>query len=449
MHSRRSVNYSTKKPHNHEMPTDVIHVENLVKKFGSITAVDGIQLDVPSGQIFGFLGPNGAGKSTTIKILATLLRPTSGKAAVAGFDGLCTKNTSRALIERPYSCAPQAVGAVYDRPGFFVQSRFDVVANPNKVRQSIGLVFQDQSLDDRLTAQENLWFHAMLYDLSSSLFAERVEDVLRLVDLIDRRHSLVRTFSGGMKRRLEIARGLLHHPKVLFLDEPTLGLDPQTRNAILTFMYPGIIGMSILFTSIFSAVSIIWDREFGFLKEVLVAPVPRWAVALGKTFGGATISIIQATILILIAPIIGIRLSPAIVLEMWIMALLIGVALTALGIAIAARMSSMQAFQMVMNFLVMPLYFLSGAMFPITSAPPVLKALMTVNPLTYCVDGLRNIIFSNTLMTAGPFVGRSVVEAAMSFGLIRWSLVFDMTVVAFVAVALTAAGAYRFNNQQE
>ena len=96
------------------MPTDVIHVENLVKKFGSITAVDGIQLDVQSRQIFGFLGPNGAGKSTTIKILATLLRPTSGKAAVAGFDGLCTKNTSRALIERPYSCAPQAVGAVYD-----------------------------------------------------------------------------------------------------------------------------------------------------------------------------------------------------------------------------------------------------------------------------------------------------------------------------------------------
>ena len=217
----------------------------------------------------------------------------------------------------------------------------------------------------------------------------------------------------------------------------------------LTFMYPGIIGMSILFTSIFSAVSIIWDREFGFLKEVLVAPVPRWAVALGKTFGGATISMIQATILILIAPIIGISLSPAIVVEMWIMALLIGVALTALGIAIAARMSSMQAFQMVMNFLVMPLYFLSGAMFPITSAPPVLKALMTVNPLTYCVDGLRNIIFSNTLMTAGPFVGRSVVEAAMSFGLIRWSLVFDMSIVTLVAVVLTAAGAYRFNNQQE
>src|SRR5216117_549395 len=179
------------------MLMDVIHVENLVKKFGNITAVDGIQLDVQSGQIFGFLGPNGAGKSTTIKILATLLKPTSGKAAVAGFD---------------------------------------VVAKPNEVRQSIGLVFQDQSLDDRLTAQENLWFHAMLYDLPSSVFVERADDLLRLVDLLDRRHSLVRTFSGGMKRRLEIARGLLHHPKVLFLDEPTLGLDPQTRNLLWNYI---------------------------------------------------------------------------------------------------------------------------------------------------------------------------------------------------------------------
>jgi ABC-2 type transport system ATP-binding protein len=177
------------------MPPDVIRVENLVKKFGAITAVDGIQLDVQSGQIFGFLGPNGAGKSTTIKVLATLLRPTSGKASVAGFD---------------------------------------VLTQPTEVRQSIGLVFQDQSLDDRLTAEENLWFHAMLYDVPSDIFSKRVEEVLRLVDLVDRRGSLVRTFSGGMKRRLEIARGLLHHPKVLFLDEPTLGLDPQTRNAIWT-----------------------------------------------------------------------------------------------------------------------------------------------------------------------------------------------------------------------
>jgi ABC-2 type transport system permease protein len=217
----------------------------------------------------------------------------------------------------------------------------------------------------------------------------------------------------------------------------------------LTFMYPGVIGMSILFTSIFSAVSIIWDREFGFLKEVLVAPVPRWAVALGKAFGGATIAIVQATILILIAPIIGIHLSPGIIVEMWIMAFLIGVALTSLGIAIAARMSSMQGFQMIINFLIMPLYFLSGAMFPLSSAPAWIKALMTVNPLTYFVDGLRNILFSETKMGNGALVGRTVVEVATRAGLIRWSLIFDLAVVSLVAVVLTAAGAYRFSNQAE
>jgi ABC-2 type transport system permease protein len=214
-------------------------------------------------------------------------------------------------------------------------------------------------------------------------------------------------------------------------------------------MYPGVIGMSILFTSIFSAVSIIWDREFGFLKEVLVAPVPRWAVALGKAFGGATIAIVQATILILIAPIIGIHLSPGIIVEMWIMAFLIGVALTSLGIAIAARMSSMQGFQMIINFLIMPLYFLSGAMFPLSSAPAWIKALMTVNPLTYFVDGLRNILFSETKMGNGALVGRTVVEVATRAGLIRWSLIFDLAVVSLVAVVLTAAGAYRFSNQAE
>jgi ABC-2 type transport system permease protein len=217
----------------------------------------------------------------------------------------------------------------------------------------------------------------------------------------------------------------------------------------LTFMYPGIIGMSILFTSIFSAVSIIWDREFGFLKEVLVAPVPRWAVSIGKTFGGASIAIVQATIMILMAPIIGISLSPAMIVEMWVLAFLIGVALTSLGIAIAARMASMQGFQMIMNFLVMPLYFLSGAMFPLSSAPSWMKALMVVDPLTYCVDGLRNIIFSNTTVTTGALVGRTIVDVASRVGLIRWSLPFDLLVVTMVATALTAIGAYRFSNQKE
>jgi len=173
--------------------TPLIEVENLVKRFGELTAVDGVSFTVGSGEIFGFLGPNGAGKSTTIKILSTLLKATSGRAVLAGAD---------------------------------------VFTQPNRVRQSIGLVFQDPSLDVRLTADENLRFHAMLYDIPRDLAKTRADEVLRMVDLLERRSSLVMTFSGGMKRRLEIARGLLHHPKVLFLDEPTLGLDVQTRNAI-------------------------------------------------------------------------------------------------------------------------------------------------------------------------------------------------------------------------
>src|SRR5438552_12523993 len=171
----------------------IIEVHELVKQFGDFTAVAGIDFQVEQGEFFGFLGPNGAGKTTTINILATLLPPTRGRAVLAGFD---------------------------------------VLTQPNQVRQSIGMVFQDPSLDNRLTAEENLIFHAMLYNVPKRLRAERIEQVLGIVGLSDRRHSQVRTFSGGMKRRLEIARGLLHYPKVLFLDEPTVGLDPQTRNAI-------------------------------------------------------------------------------------------------------------------------------------------------------------------------------------------------------------------------
>ncbi len=171
----------------------IIEVHELVKQFGDFTAVAGIDFQMEQGEFFGFLGPNGAGKTTTINILATLLPPTRGRAVLAGFD---------------------------------------VLTQPNQVRQSIGMGFQDPSLDNRLTAEENLIFHAMLYNVPKRLRAERIEQVLGIVGLSDRRHSQVQTFSGGMKRRLEIARGLLHYPKVLFLDEPTAGLDPQTRNAI-------------------------------------------------------------------------------------------------------------------------------------------------------------------------------------------------------------------------
>ncbi|MGI6284334.1 ATP-binding cassette domain-containing protein [Neomoorella humiferrea] len=171
----------------------VIIVQDLVKRFNDIPAVDGVTFDVEEGEIFGFLGPNGAGKSTTIKILCTLLKPTSGRVVLAGLD---------------------------------------IARQPDAVRRAIGLVFQDNTLDDRLTAEENLLLHGLLYGLSRDAIKERMEEVLAMVDLEGRRRDIVRTFSGGMRRRLEIARGFLHHPRVLFLDEPTVGLDPQTRNAI-------------------------------------------------------------------------------------------------------------------------------------------------------------------------------------------------------------------------
>jgi len=175
----------------------IISVKNLVKKFGNFTAVDNVSFDVEKGEIFAFLGPNGAGKTTTIKILTTLLHPTSGDVKINGFSP---------------------------------------VSEQNQVRHSFGIVFQDSSLDDELTALENMEFHAVLYGIKKDARKKRIEELLKLVELWDRKDSLVKTFSGGMKRRLEIARGLIHHPKVLFLDEPSLGLDPQTRNFLWKYI---------------------------------------------------------------------------------------------------------------------------------------------------------------------------------------------------------------------
>jgi len=173
----------------------MIQVENLVKKFGEFTAVDHISFHVAPGEIFAFLGPNGAGKTTTIKMLTTLLRPTGGTLEIDGLD-------------------PNE--------------------HPNEVRKRFGIVFQDPSLDGDMTGYENMELHAIFYHVPRKLRPERVEKLLRLFELWDRRKDQVKLFSGGMKRRLEIARGLLHTPKILFLDEPTLGLDPQTRNQLWT-----------------------------------------------------------------------------------------------------------------------------------------------------------------------------------------------------------------------
>jgi len=173
--------------------TPAIEVARLTRRFKTFAAVDNISFEVNAGEVFGFLGPNGAGKTTTVRMLCTLIRPNSGTARVAGYD---------------------------------------VARQQNDVRRSIGIIFQDASLDDRLTARENLRFHAMIYKVPRTEVNERISRALEWMELADRARDLVRNFSGGMKRRLEIARGLLHAPRVLFLDEPTLGLDPQTRSRI-------------------------------------------------------------------------------------------------------------------------------------------------------------------------------------------------------------------------
>ena len=174
-----------------------ISVRDLVKNFGEVRAVRGVNFEVAMGEVFGFLGPNGAGKTTTINMLCTLAKPTSGAASVAGHD---------------------------------------VVAQRDDVRRNIGLVFQDPTLDGYLTAAQNLKLHAELYGVRSDLVKSRMEQVMTMVGLWERKDSPVGTFSGGMRRRLEIARGLMHSPRVLFLDEPTIGLDPQTRRSIWTYI---------------------------------------------------------------------------------------------------------------------------------------------------------------------------------------------------------------------
>jgi len=176
---------------------DIIKTSNLTKKFDKLVAVDSVNFTVKKGEIFGFLGPNGAGKTTTIKMLTTLLNPTQGSATIAGYD---------------------------------------IKKQRNQVRQNIGIVFQEPALDTELNGEENLEYHARMYGLKKENRKQRIDEVLKLVDLEEKRKVLVKNYSGGMKRRLEIARGLMHYPTVLFLDEPTLGLDSQTRRAIWEYI---------------------------------------------------------------------------------------------------------------------------------------------------------------------------------------------------------------------
>lgn len=194
------------------MSQTIIEAKNVVKRFGDITAVNDISFEVKKGEIFAFLGPNGAGKSTTIKMLTTMLRPTDGKLMLAGHD---------------------------------------VTKERDSARKAFGIVFQDPSLDEELSAYENMELHAILYGMPKNKRQKQVESLLKLVELWDRKDYMIKTFSGGMRRRLEIARGLLHEPKVLFLDEPTLGLDTQTRNLMWAYVkrLSDEKGMTIFFTT--------------------------------------------------------------------------------------------------------------------------------------------------------------------------------------------------------
>ncbi|MEO9363770.1 MAG: ATP-binding cassette domain-containing protein [Nitrososphaera sp.] len=175
----------------------MIKIKSLAKRYGNLVAVDNLTLDIEENEIFGLLGSNGAGKTTTIHMLATLLKPTSGTATVNGYD---------------------------------------IVRQPGKVRESIGIVFQAPSSDDMLTGHENLYVHSLLYSVPRDIRKKRIDEVLELVGLLDRKNDRVKTYSGGMRRRLEIARGLLHKPRVMFLDEPTLGLDPASRETMWKYV---------------------------------------------------------------------------------------------------------------------------------------------------------------------------------------------------------------------
>src|SRR5438067_1862216 len=392
-----------------------LEVEALVKTYGEVEAVRGVSFTVAAGEVFGFLGPNGAGESTTINMLCTLARPTSGTARVHGFD---------VAVER------------------------------DDVRRHIGLVFQDPTLDGHLSATQNLRLHAELYGIEPGAIPDRMDQMLEMVDLTDRRAQPVMTFSGGMKRRLEIARGLMHSPRVLFLDEPTIGLDPQTRSAIwryiralresegttifmtthymdeaefcdriaimgvvavrvperswrsevravravwwrdlirfaddrvrigtvlvqpllflfvlgsglqtlsaastdgvslTTFMFPGVLCMAMWFSAMISAASLVMDRELGFLREMMVAPIRRSSIVLGKCLGGMTTAMTQGVILLALAGLAHVPYDPVLLLSIFGLQLLIAFSVTALGVMVATSVKQAQTFNSVMQALV-------------------------------------------------------------------------------------------------
>jgi ABC-2 type transport system permease protein len=206
---------------------------------------------------------------------------------------------------------------------------------------------------------------------------------------------------------------------------------PQAGFSYLQFIFPGMIGMTILFASIFSSISIVWDREFGFMKEMLVAPISRLSIVVGKAISGTAISVAQAMIILLLIPFLGISITFAQFVEVTVVAVLVSFCITSLGILIAARLTSFDGFNIIMNFLVMPMFFLSGAMYPVTSMPPALRQLTHLNPLTYGIDAFKHVLLTDAAPPMGP----------------EFPFALDLAVVTAIAVVMLALAAFSFRRK--
>ena len=352
-----------------------VKTTELTRRFGDMTAVDHVDLEMPSGGIFGLLGSNGAGKSTMIKMLTTLLPPTSGTAEVDGFD---------------------------------------IITHPAEIRGRIGYVPQLLSADGALTGYENLLLSAKLYGLPRPERSARIGEALTLMGLTDSARKLVKTYSGGMIRRLELAQAMLHRPAILFLDEPTIGLDPVARHTVwdrlqdlrhmrgiytgevgyLAFITPGILAQSVLFSAIFYGIAVIWERDLGVVHKLLVSPARRSSLVFGKAVSAGFRGVVQAVVIYLVALVMHIPIRHELRAIFGVLALvLLGSGLfSTFSLIIACIVKTRERFMGIGQLLTMPLFFASNAIYPLELMPRWLRIVAQVNPLTYLVDALRALM---------------------------------------------------------